>query len=136
MPQRPQWAVLVSVLTQAVLQKVVPGAQAMPQVPLTHDWPVGQALPQRPQWAALVWKLTQAEPQRLSPVPQVQRPAVQVPPAPQELPQAPQLAVLVAVLTREPRRRAGGYKGGAEATPGVGCCQRAATPRDGGALGG
>jgi hypothetical protein len=50
-PQAPQWAVSVCVLTHEPPHEVVPDAQ--PQLPPEHPVPEGQGLLQRPQWSVL-----------------------------------------------------------------------------------
>jgi len=95
-PQAPQFVTSPSVSVQTPPQ-TVPEAQR--QVPVTHDWPVGQALPQRPQLLRSEKGSAQVEPQSTPigtpPIEQRQTPRVQVEPVGQTLPQAPQLVPLV-----------------------------------------
>jgi hypothetical protein len=60
LPQAPQCAALLCVLTQLPEQFVVPGPQAVTQTPAEQTCGLAQALPQVPQWAALVRVSTQA----------------------------------------------------------------------------
>jgi hypothetical protein len=66
-PQPPQLARSVCVLTHCPPQSVLPDAQA--QVPVAHVLPAGQALVHVPQYAALLFRSTHAPLQLVSPVP-------------------------------------------------------------------
>jgi hypothetical protein len=64
LPQAPQWARSVSVLTHTLLlQRVCVPGQLCTQAPALHTWPAAQALPHAPQCWALVRVSTQAPPQ-------------------------------------------------------------------------
>lgn len=125
LPQAPQFVVLEPVAVHEPLQHSFPApvhASPAPMVPLVppqvqapplHVSPAPHTLPHAPQFEVLLAGLTQpvlqhsgVPPVQTSPPPtepivpaQVQRPALQVSPAPQVTPQAPQLVVLVCRLT-------------------------------------
>lgn len=105
-PQPPQFAVSVAVLTQIPLHRVWPTGQAEEvHTPFAQLCPLAQVMPQPPQLAVSVAVLTQVVPQRVWPTGQagkVQAPPTHVRPAAQTLLQDPQLALSVAVLTQVP----------------------------------
>ena len=62
-------------------------------------------VPHMPQLSRSLRRFTHSVPHAVVPDPQVQTPAVQLPPKPQVLPQAPQLRVLVSVSTQKNPQR-------------------------------
>jgi hypothetical protein len=74
--QPPQWAVLVSVLTQTV-PHTCGAVSGQTHLPAMQAWVVAQAMPQPPQCLVLVWVSTQAPPQSVPPSGHAQPPAEQ-----------------------------------------------------------
>jgi hypothetical protein len=62
LPQAPQLALSVCVLTHTPPQSVMPGPQS-PQTPAEHCWPIGHAWPHMPQLLLSVCVLVQTPPQ-------------------------------------------------------------------------
>ena len=97
-PQPPQFALLLSVFTQAPEQSVSPPGQLVTtHAPFTQDCPPAQARPHAPQFAALTFVFTHAPAHNVSPhghthcPPEHTRPAAQLPQVKQPLGDAPQV---------------------------------------------
>lgn len=102
MPQAPQFAALELTLTQAPEQLIWGRTQLVTQAPLEQTWLGPQALAQAPQLAGSELVLTHAAPHFVSPVAQLQAPAVH---APEHLvPQLPQFEASVLGLTHAPEQ--------------------------------
>lgn len=101
LPQLPQLAGSVCVLTQTLLQLVWPAAHETTQLPPRHEVPPGQTWPQVPQLSLSLTALTQLVPHKICPEGQPHCPFVQIWPALQAFPQAPQLAGSLRTSTQQ-----------------------------------